>query len=165
MTTDAVLEISGAVAVPVSLAHTDLAAFPDQARIDDVSQVDARRRGQAVRLEALLAQVCIDTLATHITLHSSTDDFAVSLPLESARDVGILIYGIDGAPLDQQEGGPFRFLIPDAAACRTAELDACANVKFLDRIELTTGRGRDTRSIPETGTSDSPTEDHTPDSD
>ena len=40
---------------------------------------------------------------------------------------------------------PIRFLIRDPAACRTDELDDCANVKFVDRIELTTSKGHDTR--------------------
>jgi len=162
MTTETVLEISGALAAPVSLTRADLAAFPDQSRVDDVSQLDARRRGQGIRLKGLLEQLRVDTSATHITLHSSADDFAVSLPIDAALDVGILIYGIDDGPLDHQSGGPFRFLIPDAAECRTAELDSCANVKFLDRIELTTGRGRDTRQTPDA--EQPPTEGRIPDS-
>jgi hypothetical protein len=36
-------------------------------------------------------------------------------------------------------------MIRDPAACHTDELDDCANVKFVDRIELTAGKGRDTR--------------------
>ena len=140
-----------------------MAAFPEEARIDDVSQLNARRQGRAIHLRALLERVCVDAAATHVTLHASADDFSVSLPLEAARDVGILIYGNDGSPLDSAAGGPFRFLIPDAAACRTADLDACANVKFLDRIELTAGRGRDTRSGTNAGTS--PTAGRIPDSD
>ena len=43
-------------------------------------------------------------------------------------------------------GGPIRFLIRDPAACHTGELDDCANVKFVDRIELTVAKGRDTRA-------------------
>jgi hypothetical protein len=38
-----------------------------------------------------------------------------------------------------------RFLIPDYAACHTDEIDECANVKFVDRIELTTEKGFDNR--------------------
>jgi hypothetical protein len=57
------------------------------------------------------------------------------------RDLG----ASNGEPLDTKAGGPFRFLIPNAAECKTAEMDTCANVKFLDRIELTAGKGRDTR--------------------
>lgn len=139
------LTINGEVAAPAALSLGDLSSFSEEARIDDVSQVEERRQGKAIRLSALLDRVEPNASATHVTLHASTDDFAASIPLEAARDVGILIYEINGEPLDAKAGGPFRFLIPNAAECKTAEMDACANVKFLDRIELTAGKGRDTR--------------------
>jgi DMSO/TMAO reductase YedYZ molybdopterin-dependent catalytic subunit len=139
------LMIDGEVSRGGTLSRAELSAFPDEARLDDVSQVEERRQGRAVRLSALLKRVEPNSSATHVTLHASTDDFAASIPLEAASEVGILIYEIDGEPLDARAGGPFRFLIPNAATCKTADLDACANVKFLDRIELTAGKGRDTR--------------------
>ena len=139
------LTIDGELSSPAALSRADLSAFPDEARIDDVSKVEERRQGRAVRLSALLERVEPNSSATHVTLHASTDDFAASIPLEAAREVGILIYDIDGEPLDTKAGGPFRFLIPNAAECKTADMDACANVKFLDRIELTAGKGKDTR--------------------
>ena len=80
----------------------------------------------------------------HVTLHSE-DGFSASLAIADVRDLGIVLFEQDGGPLDSRFGGPFRFLIPNAAACKTADLDACANVKHLVRIELTTGAGRDTR--------------------
>ena len=139
------LTIDGEVAHAAKLSRAELSALPDETRIDDVSQVEERRQGRAVRLSALLERVEPNDSATHVTLHASTDDFAASIPLEAASEVGILIYEIDGKPLDTKAGGPFRFLIPNAAECKTADTDACANVKFLDRIELTAGKGRDTR--------------------
>ncbi len=145
MTAGTPLQIDGEVASPATLSRMDLAAFPSKARIDDVSQIADRRQGRAVRLSALLNRVQPGKTATHVTLHASADDFAASIPLEAAREVGILIYEINGEPLDTKAGGPFRFLIPNAAECKTDEMDACANVKFLDRIELTAGKGRDTR--------------------
>ena len=113
--------------------------------IDDVSVIEPRRQGKAVRLEALLDLADPTSAATHLTLHASVDDFAASIPLDAVQDAGIVIFEIDGQALEAKHGGPYRFLIPNAAACKTAELDACANVKFLDRIELTAGKGRDTR--------------------
>jgi DMSO/TMAO reductase YedYZ molybdopterin-dependent catalytic subunit len=145
MTAGTPLQIDGEVASPATLSRKDLAGFPDEARIDDVSQIADRRQWRAVRLSALLNRVQPGETATHVTLHASADDFAASIPLEAASELGILIYEINGEPLDTKAGGPFRFLIPNAAECKTAELDACANVKFLDRIELTAGKGRDTR--------------------
>jgi DMSO/TMAO reductase YedYZ molybdopterin-dependent catalytic subunit len=145
MTNGVPLHIDGEVASPATLSQAEFAAFAEEDRIDDVSQVEQRRQGRAVRLIAVLRQVEPTDSATHVTLHASTDDFAASIPLDAARDVGILIYEINGEPLDTKAGGPFRFLIPNAAECKTADLDACANVKFLDRLELTAGKGRDTR--------------------
>ena len=60
-------------------------------------------------------------------------------------DPASVIYELDGEPLPISAGGPIRFYIPDHAACHTAEVDECANVKFVDLIELSTGKGLDTR--------------------
>ncbi len=78
-------------------------------------------------------------------MHASNDDFHASIPLDSVRERAILIYRVNGQPLPQSAGGPLRFYIPDFAACRTAEVDECANVKFVDRIELSFERGQDNR--------------------
>ena len=43
------------------------------------------------------------------------------------------------------KGGPTRFIIRDHAACHADEIDECANVKFLDRIEFTIDKGFDNR--------------------
>jgi len=143
--TDTNLTIDGDVGTPLQLGRADMAAFPDKSLLADVSQIEPRRQGRAVRLNALLDRVEPTPTATHLTLHASGDDFAASIPLEAVRDSGVLIFEIDGRALESEHGGPYRFLIPNAAACRTADLDACANVKFVDRIELTAGKGRDTR--------------------
>ena len=80
-----------------------------------------------------------------MTLHASHDDFHASVPLSTVRDRGLFIYEIDGEPLELAAGGPVRFYIPDHAACHSAEVDECANVKFVDRVELTAGKGFDNR--------------------
>jgi DMSO/TMAO reductase YedYZ molybdopterin-dependent catalytic subunit len=110
-----------------------------------VSRFHPARTGDGVTLESLLARVRPRATADYLTLHAGEDDFHASVPLAAVRAEGILVYRLDGAPLPAAKGGPFRFLIRDPAACRTDELDDCANVKFVDRIELTAGRGRDTR--------------------
>lgn len=138
------LQIDGAVERAVSLNVGELAAFANEDRVADVSELEARRQGEAVRLSALLNRVTPKPEATHVTLHS-TDGFSASLSLPAVADLGLVIFQIDGCGLENSAGGPFRFLIPNAAACKTAELDSCANVKLLGRIELTAGPGRDTR--------------------
>ena len=72
-------------------------------------------------------------------------DIASHITLDAVRERAILIYELDGRPLAESAGGPVRLLIPDYAACKTAEVDECANVKFVDRIELTAERGFDNR--------------------
>ena len=52
---------------------------------------------------------------------------------------------LEGKPLPQAKGGPLRFYIPDYASCNTDEIDECANVKFVDHIEITKKRGFDNR--------------------
>jgi len=41
----------------------------------------------------------------------------------------LLVYALDGAPLPEKQGGPFRVLVP-------AGLSRCANVKGLSRIRV-----------------------------
>ena len=138
------LQIDGQVERPLTIARHELAAFTGPEHIPDVSQLDTSRTGEAVTLAGLLTRVIPLSSATHVTLHSS-DGFSASIPLSETRDRGIVLFQIDGESVPDNAGGPFRFLIPNAAECKTAELDACANVKGLIRIELTSGRGRDTR--------------------
>jgi hypothetical protein len=56
-----------------------------------------------------------------------------------------VLYRLGAQELPEQQGGPFRFLITDAQACATGGADLCANVKFVGRIALSAGPGRDTR--------------------
>lgn len=142
------LKVDGEVEEPLSFTFAELDGFPDSERIADVSQFDAKRKGVALLLEAILNRVRPRDGADYLTLHAERDDFAASIPLAAVRSEGLLVYKHEGHALTVDQGGPFRFLIRNPAACHTEELDDCANVKFLDRIELSSGRGRDTR--PET---------------
>lgn len=140
----ATIKIEGAVNQPRSFTRDGLCELPADGRVADVSSVAPSRRGEAVRLECLLNESEPDDTATHVTLHS-VDGFSASIPLAAVRKTGLIIFQADGEAVPDSAGGPFRFLIPNAAECRTAELDACANVKALARIELTAGKGEDTR--------------------
>jgi DMSO/TMAO reductase YedYZ molybdopterin-dependent catalytic subunit len=139
------LLIDGEVERPLRLWRGDLAALPAQSQIADVSQIDPQRRGRAVTLAAMLERAGVRAAARYLTLHAAADDFHASIPLESVLKRGIVIYEIDGQPLPASAGGPFRFYIPDFAACHSAEVDECANVKFVDRIELSATKGSDNR--------------------
>lgn len=139
------LQIDGEVTKPLELSLPDLAAIDAAWQVPDVSRVDPKRKGKAVKLAGLLALANPHPSATYLTLHASADDFHASVPLDSVRERGLLIYEIDGQPLPLSAGGPFRFYIPDFAACHSAEVDECANVKFVDRIELSSSKGLDNR--------------------
>lgn len=139
------LSVDGEVARPLSLSFDDLATMPADAQVADISRLDAKRKGDAVKLDAVLKLAGVKPSARYLTLHSSTDDFHASIPLEVVRERGLLVYRLEGEPLPVKAGGPFRFFIPDFAACHTQEVDECANVKFVDRIELSQERGQDNR--------------------
>jgi len=141
------LRIDGLVANAIDLTRQQLQALPDSAQVPDVSRFEAKKQGDAVTLDSLLALAGVLPEANYMTLHAGRDDFHVSVPLDAVRAQGLLIYKIGDTDLAASQGGPFRFLIRDFAACHSAELDDCANVKFLDRIELTQRKGRDTRPL------------------
>jgi len=139
------LTIDGLVANPLSLSAAEFSAVAAEHQIPDVSQVVPGRQGRGVTLRGLLALAHPQPGADYLTLHSTSDDFHASVPLSAIRDTGILVYELNGQPLPVTAGGPIRFLLPDTAACHTAEVDECANVKFVDRLELRSGRGFDNR--------------------
>ena len=136
------VHVSGLVEHPLELSHTDLAALPGQ--VDDVSTLAPGREGSAVRLTSVLDAASAQAGAEFLTLEAD-GGFAASIPLAAVADEALLLYALDGGPLPEQKGGPVRFLIPNPAACGTAEIDTCANVKYLNSIHLGAERGRDVR--------------------
>ncbi len=139
------LKINGAVDCPLALTFAELAAFPDAAQFADVSRLHPGRRGDGVILDAILDQAAVQPGAKYVTLHADRDDFHVCVPLEAIKGQGIVVYKLEESPLGAEHGGPIRLIIKDPSACHTGDLDDCANVKYLSRIELSTSRGRDTR--------------------
>lgn len=145
MNSEILLRIDGHVERIVELTYADLADIPADQQIQDVSRIDPKRKGDAVTLVGLLNLARPKVAAVYLGLHSATDDFHASIPLAPVRDSAFLIYRLDGKPLAVNAGGPVRFYIPDHAACHTDEIDECANVKFVDHIELTVEKGFDNR--------------------
>jgi DMSO/TMAO reductase YedYZ molybdopterin-dependent catalytic subunit len=142
---ETILTIDGAVEEPLALTYESLRAIREADQVTDVSRFHPKRRGDGVTLESLLARARPHSEANYVTLHAGKDDFHVSVPLELLRREGVVVYSFEGKPLGPENHGPIRFLVRDPLACQTGELDDCANVKYLDRIELTVRRGRDTR--------------------
>ncbi len=145
MERDVLLRVVGAVERPLELTFDDLIGLPEGDQVIDVSRFHPGRRGDGVTLEAVLRLAGPRADATHLTLHADRDDFHASVPLAPVRGEGLVVFRQGSQPLGPEHGGPVRFLIRDPAACHTDELDDCANVKYVDRIELTVGRGRDNR--------------------
>jgi len=145
MSHEPVLRIDGEVEASRELTFSDLQAMDASHQIIDVSQFNPKRQGDAVKLSGLLELVKAKGSAKYIGLHGTLDNFHASIPLEPVRDRAFVIYRVKGEPLDVKAGGPFRFYIPDHAACHADEIDECANVKFVDHIELTSERGLDNR--------------------
>jgi len=146
---DVVLTIEGAVERMLRLTFADLEALPEPAQVRDVSRFHPTRRGDGVALDAILDRAGVLASSNYLTLHADRDDFHVSVPLEAIRSQGIVVYRLGPDRLGLEDGGPIRLLIRDPSACHTGELDECANVKYLTRIELTQRRGRDTRPATE----------------
>jgi DMSO/TMAO reductase YedYZ molybdopterin-dependent catalytic subunit len=149
MSEDVALVIDGLVDRPLRLTFEALDALPGASRVADVSRFHPKRRGDGVTLEAILERAGVRPEANYATLHADRDDFHVSVPLEPLREQGIVVYRLGEGRLTIEDGGPIRFLVRDPTVCHTGELDECANVKYLSRIELTTRRGRDTRPTTE----------------
>ena len=139
------LRITGDVETPRELTFADLAAINSQYQIADVSSLAGGRQGTAITLAGLLQVAGARSSAKYLGLHAAADNFHASIPLEGVLAKAFLIYALDGQPLSTKAGGPCRFFVPDHLACRSAEIDECANVKFVDTLELTTAKGHDNR--------------------
>jgi DMSO/TMAO reductase YedYZ molybdopterin-dependent catalytic subunit len=140
-----ILRVDGAVDSPLDLRFEDLEALPETCRVADVSRYHPKRKGDGVALEAILERARPRREANYLTLHADRDDFHVSIPLQAVRGEAVVVYKLGETRLGPSDGGPVRFLIKDPTACHTSELDDCANVKYLSRIELSVKKGRDTR--------------------
>ncbi len=133
-----VLRIDGAVVQPLSLDAAAFGKLPEEAQVRDLSGVLPGKKGRGVRVKAVLELPAIQPGADHVTFHSQDGQFAAALTLDQAKEFGVLVYELDGEPLSVKKGGPFRLVAPGLG-------DLCANVKGVNRIELTKGPGKDTR--------------------
>ena len=133
---ESLLSITGKVDQPHSYSLVELQSISTDYQVPDVSKIDQRRKGSAVRLNRLLELAHRHANSDRLLIKASSDDYSSSVPLKPVAERGLLIYQIDGRPLTAAEGGPIRLFIPDSDACGASEVDACANVKFVDTIEV-----------------------------
>lgn len=129
------LALEGEVDSPRSFTEAELAALPEQ---EDVAMRIPGRAGRGVMLSAILAAAKARSTAKWATLVSGDGDFSICVPLDAVARNSLVAFGIPDA-----KGGPLRFFVIDVAACGTAEVDECANVKRLARIKLTREREDD----------------------
>jgi 2-dehydropantoate 2-reductase len=131
------VRIEGAVVQPVSFDRAAIAALPEEHQLE-VSTVMLGMQGRGIRLKGLLDVPALAIEADHVAFHSSDGKYSACLTLQQAKEYGVLVYELAGAPLPESNGGPFRLVTPGLG-------DLCANVKQVARIEVTRGPGLDTR--------------------
>jgi len=132
------LRIDGAVIQPITLDAAALEKLPAEHQVHDVSALLLRVKGRGIKVKGLLEVPALAIGADHVTFHSQDGQFAASLTMKQATEHGILIYQLEGGPIPESKGGPFRLVTPGLG-------DLCAHVKGVTRIELTKGPGKDTR--------------------
>jgi len=106
-----------------------LAALPNG--VADVSELVPKRSGAAARVSALFDSLEVPTKGQAVLC--AADGFASEpVPLPALRE-GLLVHSLEGEPLPEKQGGPFRLLIPEGVPDAPS---ACANVKAVVRIVL-----------------------------
>ena len=133
-----VLQIDGSVIQPIALDRQALAALPAKHQVEDVGAIQGGVQGRGIFLKAILDIPALAIGTDYVTFHSEDGSFSASLPLRQAVEHAILVYESNGRPLPAERGGPFRVVAPGLG-------DLCANVKAVGRIELSKGKGKDTR--------------------
>lgn len=106
------------------VSRAALSAIPGQ--VPDVGVVVAGRAGAGVALADLLALVPAVRGASFVVVAS---DGLTTPPAPVAGVDGVLVYALDGGPLPESQGGPYRLLAPKGSTC--------ANVKGVVRIRVT----------------------------
>ena len=139
LNTHGILKIEGHCIRPHAFSYLDLAAIHRYYQIPDMSKIDQRLSGVGVRLRKLIDIVGPDYRAAHLIIESEDGEFTASVPLRDVAKTAVVIYGAKaGAPLEREQGGPARLVIP-------YHPDKCANVKNLGRIVVSRTPGEDTR--------------------
>jgi len=133
-----IVRIEGAVIQPVALDRLALAKLPEEHQVPDVSALVPGMQGKGIRVKGLLDVPALAIGVDHVVFHAQGGQFSACLTLQQALDHGVLVYEVDGQPLPEQKGGPFRLVTPGLG-------DLCAHVKGVDRIELSIGPRKDTR--------------------
>jgi DMSO/TMAO reductase YedYZ molybdopterin-dependent catalytic subunit len=122
------LILRGLVGHPVEILWDELGRF--EAR--EAAEVASGFVGEAVAAADLLARAAPTAAAAHCTVSSDDGHYRASIPIDDLRNLGWLIFRLDGAPLPRDRGGPLRLIVPEG---RTL----CWNVKGVVEFRFTDG--------------------------
>jgi enoyl-CoA hydratase len=123
-----VLRVTGLTeAAALELGQAELARLPEAEQVPDVGAILPGKKGRAVKLSAVLAVAHPRPGVTHVALSSADGKARASLTTDEVGGA-LLVYALRDQPLAEDQGGPFRLLVPGR--------DACANVKHVATIEL-----------------------------
>lgn len=109
-----------------------LCALPDG--VPDVSERFPRRSGAAARVSALAHALSLPEEGSAVVV--AGDGFASEPVSLAVLRQGVLLHTLEGAPLPESQGGPFRLLIPEDAS---PEPVSCANVKGVAKVVIRAG--------------------------
>jgi DMSO/TMAO reductase YedYZ molybdopterin-dependent catalytic subunit len=128
------LIIEGLVARPQQLTPEDVASLP---RISSTSVLQCEHKAEAgdqvwagISLREIIRLAQPHPEARYVRVHAQ--NYSVPFALDEI-DEAILVETLDGQPLSQERGAPWRIFVP-GSQCHV-------NVKWVDRLEVTASRG------------------------
>ncbi|MFC7172984.1 molybdopterin-dependent oxidoreductase [Haloplanus litoreus] len=123
--------VDGAVATPLSVPATDLAAGASmRSSTACEGETEPRRRWRGVRVGTVLDRADPTPDATHGLVHTTDPEYACGFDLERLYEA-LLATHLDGDPIPRERGGPVRLLVADA--------DCWERVKWVTRIDVLEG--------------------------
>lgn len=119
------LEVTGAVARPLSLTWEELLAMPRRETLCDIHCVTRWSRYdnvfEGVPVESVLERAGPAAEATHVLVHAE-QDYTTNLPLTDLdRPANLLALAYGGEPLTPEHGGPVRLLVPHLYLWKSAK--------------------------------------------
>ncbi|MFT5050372.1 MAG: 2-dehydropantoate 2-reductase [Chlamydiales bacterium] len=124
----------------MTFADLDALAAGDQ--VPDIGQLLPGRQGRAVRFRALVERFAPSPDAVFVHVLSSDASFSANLDLQRLTEHGLLVYALDGGPLPDGAGGPFRLFVTESEDCSI-------NVKSVARITFAAEPGAHTAACAE----------------
>jgi DMSO/TMAO reductase YedYZ molybdopterin-dependent catalytic subunit len=123
--------VDGAVAAPLSVPATDLAADASmRSSTACEGETASRQRWRGVRVGTILDRAAPTPDATHGLVHTTDPEYACGFDLDRLREA-LLATHLDGTPIARERGGPVRLLVADA--------DCWERVKWVTRIDVLVG--------------------------